>query len=48
MTRPCDILIQAACIVTQDAMRTVIEDGALAVADGTVLAVGPREAVAAA
>ncbi|MDR3043520.1 MAG: amidohydrolase [Desulfovibrio sp.] len=48
MTRPCDILIQAACIVTQDAMRTVIEDGALAVADGMVLAVGPREAVAAA
>lgn len=46
MSRPCDILIQAACIVTQDAGRTIVEDGALAVADGVLLAVGPRAAVA--
>lgn len=36
----CDTLIRAGVLVTQDAERTVIEDAALAVADGLVAACG--------
>ncbi len=39
---PCDILLTAAFLVTQDDDRRIIEDAALAVADGKVLALGPR------
>ncbi len=42
---PCDLLLLARLCLTQDADRTVVEDAALAVSDGRILAVGPRAAV---
>jgi len=43
---PCDILLLAQTCVTQDDARTIIDDAAVAVGGGAVLAVGPRAAVA--
>lgn len=48
MPLSCDTILQAALVVTQDDNRSVIEDGAVAVHDGTVVAVGAREAITAA
>jgi len=39
---PCDLLVTADIIVTQDAERRVIEDGAVAIQRGTILDVGSR------
>lgn len=41
-----DLLVQHAVVVTQDAQRRVIEDGALAVRDARLLAVGPTAELA--
>lgn len=41
----CDILLHAACIITQDAGRSILHNASLAVADGKVAALGPREAM---
>lgn len=43
---PCDILLLASTCLTQDDSRTIIEDAAVAVGGGAVLAVGPRARVA--
>ncbi|WP_372424197.1 amidohydrolase family protein [Salinarimonas chemoclinalis] len=43
-----DILVTGATIVTMDAARRVIADGAMAVSGGRIVAVGPREEVEAA
>lgn len=43
MPLSCDTILQAALIVTQDDARTVIEDGALAVKEGRIAAVGRRD-----
>ncbi|MCC6262480.1 MAG: hypothetical protein IT169_02805, partial [Bryobacterales bacterium] len=39
---PADILVRAKTIVTMDAARRVIEDGAIAISGSRILAVGPR------
>jgi len=39
---PCDLLVTADIIVTQDAERRVIEDGTMAIQGGTILDVGSR------
>lgn len=44
---PCDTLITASHVLTQNARREVIRDGAVAVSGGRIAAVGPREALAA-
>ncbi len=41
-----DLLVQHALLITQDAQRRVIEDGALAIRDGRLLAVGPTAEIA--
>lgn len=41
MKRTCDYLIEASHIVTQDDERRVIEEGAVAVGQGVILALGP-------
>ncbi len=41
MTIPCDTLIRADFCLTQDDERTIIEDAAIAVAGGRILALGP-------
>ncbi|MDZ7638098.1 MAG: amidohydrolase [Bryobacterales bacterium] len=46
--KPADILVRAKTIVTMDAARRVIPDGAMAVAGSRILAVGPRAEVEAA
>lgn len=38
---PCETLVRAGILVTQDAARTIIEDAGLAITNGLVLAVGP-------
>lgn len=48
MPTPCETLITCDVLLTQDTDRTVIEDAALAVNDGTILAVGPRADIEAA
>ncbi|MCL1915881.1 MAG: amidohydrolase [Desulfovibrionaceae bacterium] len=42
MARSCDLILSASCIVTQNDQREVIRDGALAVTDGRIAALGPR------
>ncbi|MFP5257632.1 MAG: amidohydrolase [Acidobacteriota bacterium] len=44
---PCDLLLTAAVVVTQNDARTVLRDAALAVIDGLIAAVGPRAELAA-
>lgn len=44
--QPADLLVQHALVITQDAQRRFIEDGALAIRDGRLLAVGPTAEVA--
>lgn len=44
----CSTLLHAGILVTQDAQRRVIENGSLAIRQGTVAAVGTREALSAA
>ena len=39
--QPVDLLVRHALIITQDAQRTVIPDGALAVQGGNIVALGP-------
>jgi len=46
VTTPCDYLIRADWCLTQDDERTIIEDAAIAVAEGRVLALGPWDEVA--
>lgn len=41
-----DLVVEGGVVIAMDAARRVIPDGAVAVRDGRVLAVGPREAVA--
>ena len=45
---PADILVRAKTIVTMDAARRVIEDGAIAIAGSRILAIGPRAEIEAA
>jgi predicted amidohydrolase YtcJ len=40
--KPCDKLIRNALVVTMDANRTVYPRGAIAIAGGELVAVGPR------
>ena len=46
MSAPCDILIEHGLIVTVDAGRRVWSDGAIAVKDGVIAAIGPVAEVA--
>ena len=46
MQQPCDLLITADLLLTQDADRRIIEDAAVAVTSGTVSALGSRSALA--
>ncbi len=46
--RPAELLVRAGVVVTMDGARRVIEDGAVAVADGEIIAVGRAGEVAAA
>ncbi|HEY0187500.1 MAG TPA: amidohydrolase family protein [Cellulomonas sp.] len=41
-TQPCDLLVCAAWVITVDAGRRILTDGAVAVADGLIVAVGKR------
>jgi 5-methylthioadenosine/S-adenosylhomocysteine deaminase len=43
--RPCDLLVRAGVVLTQDEARLAIRDGAVAVADGTIAAVGPAREI---
>ncbi|MFN6979777.1 MAG: amidohydrolase family protein, partial [Gemmobacter sp.] len=43
-----DLILSAAAVIPMDAARTVIPDGAVAIAGGTIAAVGPRAALLAA
>lgn len=43
-----DLLVRAGRIVTMDSERRIIEDGALAIEDGRIVAVGPRAEIEAA
>mgnify|MGYP005860820787 FL=1 len=43
-----DLILSAAAVLTMDAARTVIPDGAMAIAQGAILATGPRAALLAA
>jgi 5-methylthioadenosine/S-adenosylhomocysteine deaminase len=46
MTAPCDILIENGLVVTVDDRRRVWSDGAIAVKDGVIVAIGPSAEVA--
>jgi 5-methylthioadenosine/S-adenosylhomocysteine deaminase len=43
---PVDLLVLGGIVVTMDAGRTVLPDGGIAVRDGAIVAVGPRDAIA--
>src|SRR5262250_1717693 len=43
---PVDLLVLGGIVVTVDARRTVLPDGGIAVRDGAIVAVGPRDAIA--
>ena len=47
MSKPCDLLLRAGTMVTQDGQRRVLTDGAVAIAQGTILAVDSWETLAA-
>ena len=47
MTRPVDLLVRGALVATMEPGRPVVPDGALAVVDGELVAVGPADEVAA-
>jgi 5-methylthioadenosine/S-adenosylhomocysteine deaminase len=42
MTAEVDLMITGAAVITMDAERRILRDGAVAVRDGTIVAVGPR------
>ena len=42
-----DLIVNGAQIVTMDAAGTILEDGAIAIDDGVILAIGPAEEIAA-
>ena len=44
--RHCDTLLHAACIVTQDEQRRVIEKASLAIDKGLIAAIGPTVEIA--
>lgn len=46
MPSPCDLVLHAACIVTQNPERATCENGTLAIKGGRVAAVGPRADIA--
>lgn len=46
-TLPCDVLITAAVVVTQNDARAVLRDAALAITGGVITAIGPRAELAA-
>jgi 5-methylthioadenosine/S-adenosylhomocysteine deaminase len=48
MPIPCDRLVAASHVLTQNAARLVVEDGAVAITGGRIAAVGPRLDIAAA
>jgi len=41
-----DLLVTGGAVLTMDATRTIIEDGAVAIRDGKIIAVGPTEDLA--
>ncbi len=43
---PVDLLVLGGIVVTMDAGRTILQDGGIAVRDGAIVAVGPRDAIA--
>lgn len=43
--RACDLLVDRAYLITMDPLGTVIEDGGMAVADGRIAAIGPRDEI---
>jgi 5-methylthioadenosine/S-adenosylhomocysteine deaminase len=46
MPESCDLLLCASCVVTQNPSREIIDNGAVAVTDGRIAAVGPRDRIA--
>lgn len=47
MTDPVDLLVRHGHLITMDDSRTVVEDGAIAIRDGAIVALGPDAATAA-
>lgn len=45
VSKPCNLLIDHAYLITMDPQRTMVVDGALVVVDGRVAAVGPRNEI---
>ncbi|HKA28402.1 MAG TPA: S-adenosylhomocysteine deaminase, partial [Candidatus Binatia bacterium] len=45
-TIPADLLVLGGIVVTMDPARSVLPDGGLAIRDGSLVAVGPREEIA--
>jgi 5-methylthioadenosine/S-adenosylhomocysteine deaminase len=48
MPTPCDLLLCASCVVTQNPAREIIDNGAVAISSGRIAAVGPRSRITAA